>query len=147
MSVPPSFQIGVVAARTGLSVDAIRFYEKLRLVKTPVRSTARYRLFRQEDIDHFQFIRNAQTLGLSLEEIRELLSLQAGGARPCAEVERVLEKRLGSIRAKLAGLRIIENQLRTALRECRLALRRQRQPVNCPALQRIVMGPRSRRKT
>lgn len=70
---PRSMTIGQVAERTGLTTSALRFYEERRLVAPPARSPSGYRLYDEESVARIRFIRRAQTLGLSLEEIRELL--------------------------------------------------------------------------
>jgi len=66
-------QIGEVAKATGLTVDTVRFYEKQRLLRRPPRSEGGFRLFSPEDVETIEFIRHAQQLGFSLQEIRELL--------------------------------------------------------------------------
>jgi DNA-binding transcriptional MerR regulator len=68
-------QIGQVARETGLTVDAIRFYEKQRLLKPAPRTEGGFRLFSGQDLQQIQFIRRAQELGFSLSEIRDLLVL------------------------------------------------------------------------
>jgi DNA-binding transcriptional MerR regulator len=68
-------QIGVVARETGLTVDAIQFYEKSGLLKRPPRSEGGFRLFRQKDLEDLRFVRKAQELGFSLNEVRELAFL------------------------------------------------------------------------
>jgi MerR family transcriptional regulator, copper efflux regulator len=84
----PLLKIGDVAAETGLTVDAIRFYEREHLLRTAARSSGRFRLFSKSDVDDLAFIRNAQKLGFSLQEVRELMVLK-GALRPdCKQVER-----------------------------------------------------------
>jgi len=61
-------QIGKVASQTGLSIDAIRFYEREGLLSKPMRSEGRFRLYREQDIQQLRFIRKAQELGFSLQE-------------------------------------------------------------------------------
>src|SRR5882724_4194407 len=99
-----ALQIGAVASQTGLTVDAIRFYERARLLPAVPRSTGGFRLFREQDVEELRFIRKAQELGFSLEEIRELISLRKGSPTPCASVEQLLNKKLLAVRAKLRGL-------------------------------------------
>lgn len=72
-----SLQIGQVAQRTGLSVDAIRFYEKSGLLARPARTQGGYRLYEEREVADLEFIQKAQQLGFSLNEIRELFSIQA----------------------------------------------------------------------
>jgi len=69
-------QIGKVASQTGINIDAIHFYERGGLPAKPARSEGGYRLYHQQDIQHLKFIRRAQALGFSLQEIRELLLIQ-----------------------------------------------------------------------
>ena len=77
-----TLKIGAVAKRTGLSVDTIRFYEAEGLLKSPPRSDGGFRLFQEKDIEDLRFIRVGQSLGLSLKETRELLSVRYGVSTP-----------------------------------------------------------------
>jgi DNA-binding transcriptional MerR regulator len=79
----PGVQIGKVASQTGVSIDTIRFYERSGLLAKPARTEGRYRLYREQDIQHLRFIRKAQELGFSLQEIRELLLIQNEQVEPC----------------------------------------------------------------
>lgn len=72
-----SLHIGKVANRTGLTVDAIRFYEKTGLAPRPARTEGGYRLYHEREVADLEFIQKAQQLGFSLNEIRELLSIRA----------------------------------------------------------------------
>ena len=138
-------QIGVVAQKTGLTVDAIRFYERERLLASPVRSEGGFRLFQDRDVQNLLFIRSAQELGFSLDEIRGMLALRDGAPKPCAQVERLLEAKLASVEEKIAVLKKLEAELRAALRECRRGLARKpsRGEDGCPVLEQIARGPRS----
>jgi len=71
-----NLQIGQVAQQTGLTVDAIRFYEKERLLPKALRSTGGFRLYGTDHIEQLRFIQKAQTIGFSLGEIRELIVIQ-----------------------------------------------------------------------
>ena len=86
-------QIGRVSEQTGLSVDAIRFYEKQRLLERRPRTDGGFRLFHTDDIQRILFIRRAQQLGISLPEIRELLVLQRDEGRPVPTYETYCELR------------------------------------------------------
>ena len=68
----PGVQIGKIAQLTGLSIDTIRFYQKMGLAKQPARSEGGFRLFTDPEIADLMFIRNAQELGFSLNEIKQL---------------------------------------------------------------------------
>ena len=84
-----SMQIGQIAAQTGIGIDAIRFYERNGLLAAPTRSEGGFRLYSSDDLCTLQFIRSLQTLGFSLHEIREFLSLRTNGLRACSENRRV----------------------------------------------------------
>src|SRR5260370_26878770 len=116
-------QIGTVAQQTGLTVDAIRFYEKEGLLKRPPRSEGGFRLFRLEDVEALKFIRNAQELGFSLQEVREILVLRDHGVEPCEHVRELVEQKLASVRGKVDELRKLERSLQGALRKCNRRLR------------------------
>src|SRR5579872_3655908 len=118
-----AMQIGKVSARTGVSVDAIRFYEKQRLLDRPVRTDGGFRLFTANDIGRIQFIRNAQQLGFSLLEIRELLVLQRDGFEGCSHVRDLLKTKVSVIRNKIRELGILEGQLEKRLRACERKLK------------------------
>lgn len=111
-------QIGRVSEQTGLSVDAIRFYERQRLLDRPPRTEGGFRLFQREDIERIRFIRRVQQLGFSLPEIRELLALQRDDGEGCSHVRDLLRAKAGTVREKIRQLRALEQQLVKSLRKC-----------------------------
>ncbi len=117
-----AIHIGQAAKVSGASVDTIRFYQKLGLIKSATRSAGGYRLFDEEQIRDLQFVRHAQELGFSLSEIKELLALRKKH-HACSEVQSMLECKLTDVRAKIEGLGRLEAELRGALRTCNRALR------------------------
>jgi DNA-binding transcriptional MerR regulator len=141
------FQIGQVAQKTGLSVDAIRFYEREGLVPRPARTKGGYRLYRQPEIADLEFIQKAQQLGFSLKEIRELFSIQRHPQETCVHVRDLIAQKLAVVRGKIQELKTIEAALVASLRQCRKALRR---PAghrdSCPVLDQIAARPQ-RKKT
>src|SRR5258708_6780896 len=106
-----AMQIGKVAQKTGLSVDAIRFYERTGLVPKPSRTRGGYRLYRDSQVADLEFIRNAQRLGFSLNEIRELLSIQRRPEETCIHVRDLIEQKLGVVRGKMVELHRLESEL------------------------------------
>src|SRR5438128_1213917 len=103
------FQIGTIARETEhLTVDAIRFYERERLLKHPQRSEGGFRLFAAGDVKNIRFIRRAQELGFSLNEIRELLVLQSEDLTACSHVRDLLQIKLGTVREKILVLQKLE---------------------------------------
>jgi DNA-binding transcriptional MerR regulator len=125
-------QIGVVAKRIGLSVDAIRFYERNALLPRVPRSQGGFRQYAESDIETLAFIRRVQGLGFKLDEIRSLLALRSSRMQPCAPVRRRLQAKLADVRRKLADIQKLEHELRSALRGCDTELRKP--PAHCPIL-------------
>jgi DNA-binding transcriptional MerR regulator len=132
-------QIGDVASETGLSIDTIRFYEKERLLKAATRSSGGFRLFSDADLADLTFIRNAQELGFSLHEIRELVGLKNTNHPDCGHVERMLEEKVVAVRAKITALRKLERELNQAMIRCQSNLRKvaNGNVEDCPALSDI----------
>jgi len=103
--------IGKAAKLGGVSVDTIRFYQKLGLVKSASRSTGGYRLFDGEQIRDLKFVRHAQKLGFSLTEVKELLALRTKH-HACSEVQSMLKRKLGNVREKIKSLARLERDRR-----------------------------------
>ena len=141
-------QIGYVAAQTGLTVDTIRFYEREKLLHTPTRSSGGFRLFSGSDVRDLSFIRNAQELGFSLDEIRELLGLKHASPSDCKQVEQLLERKIEIERAKIGALRNLGHELRRAVAECRSNLRGEPNDSveDCPVLNEISRGRKRTKK-
>src|SRR5437879_11426003 len=140
-------QIGQVAQKTGLSVDAIRFYEKAGLLPRPARTEGGFRLYHQREVADLEFIQRAQQLGFSLREIRELFSIQRHPQEVCVHVRDLIAQKLAVVRAKIDELQTLETGLADSLKQCRKALR---QPAkhqdSCPVLKEITAArsPRMR---
>ena len=131
--------IGKAAKLACVSVDTIRFYQKLGLTKTATRSTGGYRLFDREQIRDLKFVRHAQELGFSLNEIKELLALRQKH-HTCSQVQSMLKRKLADVREKIKSLVHLEAELQGALRNCNreLLLRRELKHEDCcPLLTRL----------
>ena len=140
-------QIGDVVERTGLTADAIRFYEREKLFHAATRSSGGFRLFSDAEVEDLNFIRNAQELGFSLDEIRELLDLKRASHPDCKLVEQLVEHKIEVVRGKIAALRKIERELERATRECESNLVSARgRAGNCPVLDDISYGRRRKKK-
>jgi DNA-binding transcriptional MerR regulator len=112
-------RIGQVAQETGLSIDAIRFYERQGLLKRPLRTEGGFRLFSIGDIETLKFVRKVQELGFSLNEIRELLILRTDHVPACSHIQGLLDQKLTAVREKIAELQNLERGLKRALRKCK----------------------------
>lgn len=141
-----ALQIGTAAKVTGLTIDAIRFYQKSGLLRPPTRTAAGYRLFTDAEISDLQFIARAQDLGFSLSEIKEIVSLRNENGRACPEVRALIRRKLQNVRQKIAALRQMESELVRGLRACDRALNRRTAPESgCPVIEEIATG-RARHK-
>jgi DNA-binding transcriptional MerR regulator len=131
--------IGKAAKVAGVSVDTIRFYQKLGLIKIAGRSAGGYRLFDGQQIRDLTFVRHAQELGFSLNEVKELLALRQKH-HVCSEVQSMLKRKLGDVREKINSLSRLKADLATALRNCNRGLRLQREIKHedcCPLLTKL----------
>ena len=130
--------IGVVAKKIGLSVDAIRFYERNGLLPRPPRTAGGFRRYAENDVETLAFVRRVQGLGFNLSEIRGLLQLRGNRMQPCAPVQRRLQEKLSDVQRKLAGLHNLEHELRLALQSCNRELRKR--DARCPILGENLRG-------
>ncbi|MBD1564551.1 Zn(2+)-responsive transcriptional regulator [Vibrio sp. S12_S33] len=107
------FQIGELAKRCGVSTDTLRFYEKNALIKPAGRSESGYRLYNEENQQQVSFILKAKRVGLSLDEIKELLEIKLEATvHSCAEVKSITSAKLMSIDQKIAELTTIRQALK-----------------------------------
>lgn len=129
-------RIGQMSKQTGVSIDAIRFYERNRLLAAPTRSEGGFRLYSSDDLSALQFIRGLQTLGFSLNEIRDFVALRTNDLRACSAVRKMLDHKLKDIHAKSIALAKLEDELKAALTKCNAQLKRPRGKKNgrCPVL-------------
>jgi DNA-binding transcriptional MerR regulator len=130
-------QIGNVAKRTSLTVDAIRFYEKRKLLPKADRSAGRFRLYTEGTVERLHFIQRMQGLGFSLREVGELIRLRERKVEACDSVRELLCAKLAAVRAKMRELRRLEAELETDFRKCSHELnhRRRHSPCPCPVLE------------
>lgn len=109
--------IGKLAKHSGVGIDTVRFYEREGLLPKAARTHSGYRLYTFNDVDRLRFIRRAKALGFSLEEIAELLSLNAAkGSR--ASVKKLAQQRLAGLDRKLAELTAIRDALAVLVKRC-----------------------------
>jgi MerR family transcriptional regulator, mercuric resistance operon regulatory protein len=120
--------IGAFAKAAGVNVETIRFYQRKGLLPEPPRPLGRIRRYGQRDVARLMFVRSAQCLGFSLDEIAQLLRLEDG--TNCDEAAEIAAHRLGDVRARLADLLRIETALSALVAECRT----HRGAVSCPLI-------------
>ena len=129
-------QIGEAAQRAALSVDTIRFYERRALLPAAPRTTGQFRLYTAADVTRLNFIKQVQTLGFSLQQVKQLLDLRDRGRYACEDVRSLLKNKLIEVRNKIRELQKLERELVVDLRKCDRELKhRQSHPLKqCPVL-------------
>ncbi len=108
--------IGNVAEAAGVGVETVRYYERRRLVSQPVRARGGYRRYSGDHVHRIRFIKRAQDLGFTLEEIDTLLALEDGTDRRA--IRRIAGTRLAEIRRRIADLQRMERVLAHLLHDC-----------------------------
>ncbi|MBB1485369.1 Zn(2+)-responsive transcriptional regulator [Oceanospirillum sp. D5] len=112
-------RIGELASKTGISVEALRFYEKQGLLKTPHRSDAGYRLYDEKTLKQVSFILKAKAVGFSLKDIAGLLALEVNREQEtCESVKNFAQSKLDEINAKLAELQRMKDALQQITDAC-----------------------------
>ncbi len=111
--------IGRLARKARVGVETIRYYERRGLLPAPPRDGSGYRIYGPEDVARIRFIKRAQSLGFSLQEILDLLSLQADPNASCAEVKARAEAKMADIDQKIAALQKIRRALALVSAQCR----------------------------
>ena len=110
------YRIGELATLTGLTADALRFYERQGLLDKPARTTGRFRIYSPLAVDRIRFVKRAKALGFTFGEIRQLVQFNGkGGLRRCCRVRDLLRARLSELGVTLAELSALQETLRTTL--------------------------------
>jgi len=104
-------RIGALAERSGLSTQAIRYYESIDLLPDPSRTPSGYRDYDADAIERLRFIRDAQASGLTLAEVHSLLAMKDAGARTCAHTRTFLERHLAEIDDQIDRLREARSEM------------------------------------
>ena len=125
---PETFTIGALAEAAGVNVETIRFYQRKRLIPEPARPLGSIRRYGDAELARVGFIKAAQRLGFSLDEVAELLMLEDG--TQCAKARKLAELKLQGVREKLADLRRIESVLGRLVARCSSG----RGSVTCPLI-------------
>lgn len=108
--------IGRLAEETGVHFETIRYYQRLGLMPTPTRRRGSVRRYTGDAVERLRFIKRAQGLGFSLDEVKLLLELAVG--EHCAETRTLAQAKLRIVEEKLAELRRIEAALQKLVRAC-----------------------------
>jgi len=126
--------IGVFAKAAGVNVETIRFYQRKGLLLEPDKPYGSIRRYGEADLARVRFVKSAQRLGFSLDEIAELLRLEDG--THCDEASHLAEHKLQDVRAKMADLARMESVLSELVRACHL----RQGNVFCPLIASLQGG-------
>jgi MerR family transcriptional regulator, copper efflux regulator len=123
--------IGKLAKVVGVNIDTIRYYERLKLLAPAARKPSGYRLYGDDNLRRLRFIKNAQALGFTLHEVRELLSLRVSSTARCGDVQEKAQTKLNQVKEKIRDLQALDRTLLQLVRACRSG----QTTDHCPILQ------------
>src|SRR5712671_3163986 len=127
--------IGALSRLTGVNIETIRYYERVKMLPTPPRTTSGRRVYGATDLRILVFIRRSRELGFSPDDVRALLRLGAPGTASCGEVREIAAHHLEDIRAKLADLKKLERLLARTVARCSGKV-----APDCPVLDILDVG-------
>lgn len=113
------YTISQLAHAAGVPTTTLRYYERIGLIEPEDRSAGNYRLYSEESLRKLKFIRAAQSIGFTLDDVRALLGVQDGSMASCREVQALVAARLGDIESRLRDLRHVQRVLKQSLEKCR----------------------------
>ena len=124
-------RIGQLATSVGVHVETIRYYQRIGLIEVPEKPYGRVRSYDDDDLRRLRFIRRAQGLGFSLEDIRALLELSTSD---CQQVQKLAVEKLNLVKAKLRQLRNIESARTRTIEQCS----RRKAAEACPIIETLA---------
>jgi len=124
--------IGQLASAGGVNVEAIRYYQRRGLLAVPKRPTGSIGRYSQSALTRLRFIKRAQSLGFSLDDVRALLSLDDGQA--CAAARSMGEHKLADVRQRIQTLRALEGALQELVSQCSTTKRK----MSCPLIDTLM---------
>jgi MerR family mercuric resistance operon transcriptional regulator len=127
------FSIGELARQANVHVETLRYYERRGLIPRPQRTVSNYRVYSSDDLRRVKFVKQAQGLGFSLNEIKKLLALRATPRARCADVRRYATQKIEDIDARICSLARMRKTLEKLLDECS----GNRSATQCPILESL----------
>jgi DNA-binding transcriptional MerR regulator len=112
-------QVGEVSRKLNLNPQTLYFYERIGLIPPPQRTDSGYRLFSAQDVERLTFITRAKSLGLSLDEIKEILALKDGRSLTCQIMYERLQKKVQEIEDNIRQLQGLHDELLPLVNRCR----------------------------
>jgi len=121
--------IGQLAKEVGVNIETVRYYERLHLLAPTARKPSGYRLYSDDVVRRLRFIKNAQALGFTLNEVEGLLNLRVDSIARCSDVQRRAQAKLANVESKIRDLEAIARALRNLVRSCRDGQPTERCPI------------------
>src|SRR5438477_10697531 len=115
---PAARPIGELSRRTGVNIETIRYYERIKMLPAPPRTASGRRAYGPAETRTLAFIRRSRDLGFTLEEVRALLALGGPERAPCADVHKIASAHLVNVRSKLSDLVKLEAILAETVAQC-----------------------------
>ena len=132
----PALAIGELAARAGLTRDALRYYERLGMIAPLRRTSGGFRVYAPDVIERLRFIKQAQLHGMTLAEIKDLLRLDARQGNQCRQVQQLLQRKLADLDSRVTQLQEFRRTLKGYLVQCERTLAKA-PDADCPAVVRL----------
>ena len=126
----PFMRSGQVARDAGVNIETLRYYERRGILPRPARRASGYRDYTDEAVNVIRFVKRAQELGFSLDEIETLLTLAAGGPESCDSARTLASRKLRELDQKMRSIRAMQDSLRRLVATCAMP----RNERDCPLL-------------
>ena len=130
--------IGNVARRVGVRPSALRYYETQGILRPAARRPNGYRIYSDDAVKVLSFVKRAQSLGITLSEIKPLLNLASRGDKPCSHVKQLARRHLAEVNDKIRELQALRDELRTLLQR---KVSRPHEHEVCPIIERSMTRP------
>jgi len=121
-----SFTIGRLAKLANVNIETIRFYERKGLLIQPIKPLTGYRKYDDQALSRIRFVKRAQEVGFTLNEIQSLLDIESNN---CNEVQHIAKDKLTLTRQKIADLQRLENTLQNLVMQCEITLNKTHCPI------------------
>lgn len=109
--------IGELSDRIGVSAHTIRYYERMGLLEPPRRTESQYRIYSKENEERLRFIQKAKRFGLSLDEIKQLITIRTEGTPPCASLKTMVKQHLNDLDCKIEEMVSLRRELASRYEE------------------------------
>lgn len=110
--------IGILSQRTGVNIETVRYYERIRLIPPPPRTESGRRLYGAEDVRRLTFIRHARDLGFDIAAIKVMLRLHDVPEAPCQQVSQIATDQLQTVESRICQLLGLRTELTRMIKEC-----------------------------